>query len=253
MKNNDSILDKIEIAKPCSADWDSMSGDERERHCQLCQLNVFNISEMTRPEAEAFLTERLPKGRVCIKLYQRQDGTIITDNCPRGLRAARDAARRLRHRVAAAASLVFAFIAPLAAQSQDAGDKNKTDKNKAAEKTTAAKDKAPIKGGTPLLGSPRPLMGAVCPMPNMNAYLTEMREKIKLPEKLFDKVPAETRSKIKVSFSIKVDGSIAEAQITSSSGDKNLDEKVLKAFKDAAPFANLPPMAPNPYKADYTP
>ena len=36
-------LDNIQIARPCEARWEEMSGDARVRHCQLCKLNVYNL------------------------------------------------------------------------------------------------------------------------------------------------------------------------------------------------------------------
>ena len=36
----DKIFDRIYIASPCKVDWDSMTGDERTRFCQQCQLHV---------------------------------------------------------------------------------------------------------------------------------------------------------------------------------------------------------------------
>jgi hypothetical protein len=77
-----------------------MAGDDRVRYCQECGLNVYNLSAMTRPEAEAFLERR--EGRACTRLYRRGDGTILTRDCPVGLRAIR---RR--------AALLFAVIATL--------------------------------------------------------------------------------------------------------------------------------------------
>lgn len=64
-----------------------MTGDDRQRHCRRCNLNVYNLSEMSRNEAEAFLAEC--EGRVCVKLYRRHDGTVITKDCPVGLAAVR--------------------------------------------------------------------------------------------------------------------------------------------------------------------
>ena len=48
---DDSFLDDIQIATPCSASWDDMRGDDRVRHCGDCRMNVYNLSEMTRAEA----------------------------------------------------------------------------------------------------------------------------------------------------------------------------------------------------------
>src|SRR5258708_12517759 len=39
---------------------------------------------MTRREAEALLREK--EGQLCARLYRRADGTILTSNCPAGLR-----------------------------------------------------------------------------------------------------------------------------------------------------------------------
>jgi len=79
------MLDRISIAAPCSADWDSMPGTDRVRHCDQCNKNVYNLSEMTRRQAESLLRET--EGQMCARLYRRVDGTILTSNCPAGLRA----------------------------------------------------------------------------------------------------------------------------------------------------------------------
>jgi hypothetical protein len=75
-------LEQLRIASPCQVSWDSMTGDERSRFCGQCQLKVHNISGMTREAAEAFLSEST--GRVCIRMYKRFDGTVITTDCPVG-------------------------------------------------------------------------------------------------------------------------------------------------------------------------
>src|SRR5260370_28893979 len=79
------MLDRISVAAPCAADWDSMPGSDRVRHCDQCNKNVYNLSEMTRRQAEALLREK--EGQLCARLYRRADGTILTSNCPAGLRA----------------------------------------------------------------------------------------------------------------------------------------------------------------------
>src|SRR6267142_5668090 len=70
------MLDRISIAAPCSADWDSMPGSDRVRHCGQCNKNVYNLSEMTRRQAEALIREK--EGQLCARLYRRADGTILT-------------------------------------------------------------------------------------------------------------------------------------------------------------------------------
>ena len=79
------MLEGISIAAPCSADWDKMPGTDRVRHCAACGKNVYNLSAMTQREAEKLLHET--EGRLCARLYRRADGTILTENCPAGLRS----------------------------------------------------------------------------------------------------------------------------------------------------------------------
>ncbi len=80
-------LDQISIAAPCSASWEGMSGDDRQRHCDSCSKSVYNIAGMTEDEALTLITES--EGRLCVRLYRRRDGTILTKDCPVGLRAIR--------------------------------------------------------------------------------------------------------------------------------------------------------------------
>jgi hypothetical protein len=80
-------LEQIRIASPCNAAWEEMDGDQRSRFCKQCELNVHNISDMSREEAESFLMEAT--GRVCVRMYRRADGTILTQDCPVGVRAFR--------------------------------------------------------------------------------------------------------------------------------------------------------------------
>jgi hypothetical protein len=90
-------LDRVRIASPCKADWNEMSGDERSRHCRECKLNVYNVAGLTKKEAEALLEKAAAGQRVCLRLSRRADGTIITKDCPVGVKLA----RRLKIRAAA--------------------------------------------------------------------------------------------------------------------------------------------------------
>jgi hypothetical protein len=99
----ESLLDDIEIATPCSADWNAMPGDERVRHCPDCRLNVYNVAAMSRREAGLLIQQR--EGRLCLRLFRRSDGTIITADCWDKLRAA-----RRRGRLAFACALVLVCL-----------------------------------------------------------------------------------------------------------------------------------------------
>ena len=98
-------LDNINIASPCAADWDAMIGNERRRHCGDCKLNVYNLSEMTKREAENFLVQA--EGRVCVRYFKRADGTVLTKDCPIGWKAIK---RRVSKSATAFASLVFTAL-----------------------------------------------------------------------------------------------------------------------------------------------
>jgi hypothetical protein len=103
-------LNHVRVAAPCNVDWDSMFGDERKRFCGQCQLNVYNLSEMTRSEAETLVARS--EGRLCVRYYRRRDGSIITQNCPVGLRAIK---RRLSRVANAIGSTVLTFFAGMGA------------------------------------------------------------------------------------------------------------------------------------------
>lgn len=110
------LLENLQLAYPCPARWEDMAGDARVRHCAQCDLDVHNISEMTRDEAEGVLA-KIAEGRVCARFYKRADGTILTRDCPIGLRAARARVLKAASRVAAALGLaVIAAGAARAAQ-----------------------------------------------------------------------------------------------------------------------------------------
>ncbi|MFT3709304.1 MAG: hypothetical protein QM817_16820 [Archangium sp.] len=96
---------QLQIASPCSESWASMRGDERRRFCQQCKLNVFNVSELTEPEVRALFLKS--EGRVCGRIYRRRDGTVLTRDCPTGLRAVR---LRLLRGVAAAITLIAGLV-----------------------------------------------------------------------------------------------------------------------------------------------
>lgn len=101
MSKQSDRLDRVRIASPCSVSWERMVGNDRVRFCDQCNLNVYNISSMTRKQAEALVVST--EGRLCLRLYKRTDGTVITQDCPVGLRA-------LRRRVSRIAGVAFTAL-----------------------------------------------------------------------------------------------------------------------------------------------
>lgn len=97
-------LQQLRIASPCYERWDNMKGDDRVRHCASCKLNVFNVREMTKPEVEQLVEST--QGRLCLRLYKRWDGTVLTADCPVGV-------SRARVRVASALLTAAAFVGVL--------------------------------------------------------------------------------------------------------------------------------------------
>ena len=85
----------IEIKTPCTADWDSMTGDDRIRFCEHCNLNVNDLSQLTPKRVRRLVTKS--NGRLCIRYQKRPDGSPIIKAVPAklhtiGRRASRIAA-----------------------------------------------------------------------------------------------------------------------------------------------------------------
>ena len=93
---------RLKVASPCSADWSSMEGDDTCRFCSLCQKNVYNLAGLSDAESRQLMEDH--DGSVCVRFYQRSDGTVLTSNCPVG---AADGRRRIRKRVTALAFAGF--------------------------------------------------------------------------------------------------------------------------------------------------
>lgn len=104
-----SLLQDVRVASPCPASWDAMDGDDRRRFCHQCSKHVYNFASMR----EAEIVELLRDEHVCGRLYRRADGTILTADCPTGLRLARE--RLVRVSVRAAALVLTLFGGALSA------------------------------------------------------------------------------------------------------------------------------------------
>lgn len=99
--SDEALLQNVRVASPCSVNWDAMPGGERVRSCAQCNHKVYNLSEM--PAADAAQLLRASEGRICVRFYRRSDGTVMTKDCPVGLRA-------VRQRMARAATLAFSTL-----------------------------------------------------------------------------------------------------------------------------------------------
>jgi hypothetical protein len=93
-----------------------MIGTDRVRFCGQCSLNVYNLSAMTRDQAESLIAAN--EGRLCVRFYRRNDGSIITQDCPVGLHAVR---ARVSYWTKAATAALLTFLAAIGFQSVISG------------------------------------------------------------------------------------------------------------------------------------
>jgi hypothetical protein len=96
-------INDIRVASPCPMPWDAMAGNQQVRHCGECRLNVYNLSAMTEIEIQRLLVTQPAEQRVCVRFYRRADGTMLTQDCPRGI-------KRLAKRVSKLGAAVFSAL-----------------------------------------------------------------------------------------------------------------------------------------------
>jgi hypothetical protein len=92
---------ELRIASPCPMSWDRMAGGNKVRFCDQCRLNVYNLAEMSEREIAAVV--RKSTGRLCGRLYVRDDRTATLQDCPRG-----SARRKLRRMMTVGGVLLLA-------------------------------------------------------------------------------------------------------------------------------------------------
>ena len=68
--------ERLEVSEPCSAEWDSMSGDGRVRFCAHCRMHVHNLSEFTPREALDLVLRA--GGRLCLGIERDPRGVPRT-------------------------------------------------------------------------------------------------------------------------------------------------------------------------------
>ena len=74
MKTKSGRLDRLQVPNPCPADWQQMTGDEAIRFCDTCNKQVYNLSAMTRLQAEALVSAK--GGHLCIRFTRNAGGTM---------------------------------------------------------------------------------------------------------------------------------------------------------------------------------
>jgi hypothetical protein len=125
LRNGPINLANIRVASPCPADWEKMIGNERERHCADCNLNVYNLSAMTERQIQELIGKSRGK-RLCTRFYRRADGTVLTQDCPWSLRALKRGASRL-------ASAIFSAVLSVGAANAQTLPQMETQSTKASQ------------------------------------------------------------------------------------------------------------------------
>lgn len=97
----------LEIADPCPAAWDEMSGTTAQRHCGGCGKTVHHLSAMAPAAAAALLAGEAPGG-ICVRVRCDRDGFVLHD-APTQQRTAH---RRLRLLTPAVLAAMAACSAP---------------------------------------------------------------------------------------------------------------------------------------------
>ena len=114
LRRKTDLLERLSVPKPCPADWDSMSGNDRVRFCEHCRLSVNDLSRLTRKEATRLVANS--GGRLCVRYVQLPGGGVLTaDAAPTHLY---HIARRASRLAAGAAAAAISLGASVAAQTQ---------------------------------------------------------------------------------------------------------------------------------------
>ena len=102
----DKNLGVISVASPCSESWEAMTGDSTVRFCGRCSKNVYSLDTLSTDEVRELIVRK--EGKLCWRFFVRKDGTVLTRDCPVGLRRVR---LRASAAIAAVGALVLAVLA----------------------------------------------------------------------------------------------------------------------------------------------
>lgn len=208
-----------------------MSGDERVRFCGECKLNVYNLSEMSKSEAEKLLRDHEGE-RLCIKLHLRADGTIITQDCPVGIRLLKIRTYKTWKRLIATAASVLGMTSHSMnspAGAQNAGPELQGSQSKAAQEFVVE----PKTNNIPAPVQPEleePIRKVTGDRGDYSAYMKVVSETIK-KDWHPDEALLARHNGTTVAFSILPNRQIASVKLIKSSGSKKLDNLALACFR----------------------
>ena len=143
-------FNRMIIAAPCTADWDSMVGNDQVRFCEHCHLSVTDISSLSAQEAIRLVARS--EGRLCVRMVRRADGEVVT-------RQAHQPLLQIGRRVSRIAA--GAFTATLSLSS--AGGQSTSNKNVPADQIAVQQPVQRIEKGGTLSGVVTDAFGAIVP------------------------------------------------------------------------------------------
>jgi Carboxypeptidase regulatory-like domain/Ankyrin repeats (3 copies)/Ankyrin repeats (many copies) len=167
-RTTNTILDRINITSPCSADWDSMTGNREVRFCLHCSRHVNNLSEMTRKQALSLVARS--KGRLCVRYKRRPDGRVETAQPDRQLYQIK---RRVSRLAAGAFTAALGLCSSVAAQTPSTNERRAWDGVEIADPYDSARPIISGSGSATLKGTITDPNGAVIP----GATMTLVNEK----------------------------------------------------------------------------
>jgi len=225
--SNTDPLSLTRVASSCPASWEVMSGDDRVRFCSQCKLNVYNLSEMSKSEAEKLLRNH-EGDRLCIKLHLRADGTIITQDCPVGIRLLKIRTYKTWKRLIATAASVLGMASQAGAQ--NAGPQPQGSQTKAPQEFViepkANNIPEPVKQEREV-----PIRKTTGDRADYGPYMKVVSETITKNWRPDKDLMAKHRATT-VTFSILGNRQIANVKLIKSSGSKKLDKLALDCFNN---------------------
>lgn len=108
----------LSVNSPCTAEWDSMAGNEQVRFCTHCEKSVHNLSAMTRKDALRFV--RANAAGLCVRFYSDPRGRTVHTNDGPLYRITRRASRVAAGAFGAAVALGATMLAQTPRGGQDA-------------------------------------------------------------------------------------------------------------------------------------
>jgi hypothetical protein len=78
-----NFLNNLTVPSPCTADWNSMTGNDQVRFCEHCNFDVHNLSLLTRSQAEHVIARS--NGRLCVRYQRDPAGRLLTSTVPQKL------------------------------------------------------------------------------------------------------------------------------------------------------------------------